>query len=213
MAASPQPGLAGITAAGPNNAAGSWNRRNLFTYTDGVTITKGIHQISAGVWFQRLRDNEDSASRQTGQATFASLTTLLQGTTSSFQIIPNPNELGWRSLYGAWYVQDAIRLRPHLTLQHRLARRNSPRVGMRSPAGRRTTSRIRTGALQTNVRMGGSAFTKNNATHLFAPRVGARLGSIRQRQDSGSRVVRHVLFADRQFELSAELAAAGQRRG
>jgi Carboxypeptidase regulatory-like domain/TonB-dependent Receptor Plug Domain len=91
-------GVAGITAAGPNNAAGSWNRRNLFTYTDGVTITKGIHQISAGVWFQRLRDNEDSASRQTGQATFASLTTLLQSTTSSFQIIPNPNELGWRSL-------------------------------------------------------------------------------------------------------------------
>jgi hypothetical protein len=163
-------GVAGITAAGPNNAAGSWNRRNLFTYTDGVTITKGIHQISAGVWFQRLRDNEDSASRQTGQATFASLTTLLQSTTSSFQIIPNPNELGWRSLYGAWYIQDSIRLRPHLTLNIGLRQEFS--TGWNEVSGRAanyiTDSNI---ALQTNVRIGGSAFTKNNATHLFAPRI------------------------------------------
>ena len=63
-------GLSGITSAGPNNAAGVWNRRNLFTYADDVQIAKGIHQISAGVWFQRVQDNEDTASRQLGQATF-----------------------------------------------------------------------------------------------------------------------------------------------
>ena len=62
-----------ITSAGPNNAANVWNRRNLFTYTDGVQIIKGRHQISAGVWFQRIQDNEDTASRQLGQASFASL--------------------------------------------------------------------------------------------------------------------------------------------
>ncbi len=98
-------GLSGITSAGPNNAAGVWNRRNLFTYTDDLQISKGIHQISAGVWFQRVQDNEDSASRQLGQATFTSLTTFLQGTVSSFQVVPNANELGWRSLFGAWYVE------------------------------------------------------------------------------------------------------------
>ena len=79
-AASPPPGVAAITAAGPNNAANVWNRRNLFTYTDGLQITKGRHQISAGVWFQRLQDNENTASRQLGQASFTSLTTFLQGT-------------------------------------------------------------------------------------------------------------------------------------
>jgi len=73
-------GLSGITSAGPNNAAGVWNRRNLFTFTDDVQISKGIHQISAGVWFQRVQDNEDTASRQLGQATFTSLTTFLQST-------------------------------------------------------------------------------------------------------------------------------------
>ena len=34
-------GLSGITSAGPNNAAGAWNRRNLFTYTDDFQIVQG----------------------------------------------------------------------------------------------------------------------------------------------------------------------------
>ena len=78
-----------ITSAGPNNAANVWNRRNLFTYSDGVQIIKGRHQITAGVWFQRVQDNENAASRQLGQASFASLTTFLQGTVTSFQVVPN----------------------------------------------------------------------------------------------------------------------------
>ncbi len=78
---------------------------------------KGSHRISFGVWLQPLQDNEDSASRQLGQATFTSLQTFLQGTVSSFQVVPSASELGWRSLLGAWYVQDAIKLRPNLTLE------------------------------------------------------------------------------------------------
>ena len=68
-----------ITTAGGNVNAGVWNRRNLFTFTDGVQISKGRHQISAGVWFQRLQDNEDIASRRLGTATFSSLTHLPAG--------------------------------------------------------------------------------------------------------------------------------------
>ena len=110
-------GIAAMTSAGPNNAANVWNRRNLFTYTDSLQINRGIHQISAGVWFQRIQDNEDTASRQLGQASFASLQTFLQGTVTTFQAVPNPNELGWRSLFGAWYFQDTIKIRPNLTFQ------------------------------------------------------------------------------------------------
>ena len=86
-------GTAAITAAGPSNNANVWNRRNLVTYTDTVQISKGIHQISAGVWFQRLQDNENTASRRLGQASFVSLNTFLQGTLTNFQVVPNPNEL------------------------------------------------------------------------------------------------------------------------
>ena len=75
-------GASGITSAGPNNAAGAWNRRSLYTYTDNLELNKGIHQLGLGIWFQRLQDNEDSASRRLGVATFASLTKLLQGVVS-----------------------------------------------------------------------------------------------------------------------------------
>ena len=63
-------GISAITAAGPNNAANVWNRRNLFTWADDFRINKGIHEISAGVWFQRLQDNENTASRQLGAGHF-----------------------------------------------------------------------------------------------------------------------------------------------
>src|SRR5205814_1307404 len=59
----------------------------------------------------------DIASRRLGTATFNTLTTFLQGTLTNFQVVPNHNELGWRSLFGAWYVQDAIKLRRNLTVQ------------------------------------------------------------------------------------------------
>ena len=160
-----------ITSAGPNNAAGSWNRRNLFTYTDNLQIVRGIHQISIGAWFQRVQDNEDSASRQLGQASFSTLMTFLQSTVSSFQVVPNANELGWRSLFGAWYVQDNMRLRPNLTLQ--IGLRHEFTTGWNEVAGRAANYiSDANGVLITNPRVGGSAFTENNATKLFGPRVG-----------------------------------------
>jgi hypothetical protein len=164
-------GLSAITSAGPNNAANSWNRRNLFTYQDDVQISKGIHQITFGGWLQRLRDNEDSASRQLGQATFASLTTFLQGTPTSFQVVPNPNELGWRSYYGAWYFEDAMKLRSNLTVQ--LGIRHEFNNGWNEVSGRASNYITGpNGILETNPIVGSSAFTQNNATKLFGPRAG-----------------------------------------
>ncbi len=163
-------GSSTITSAGPNNAANVWNRRNLSTYTDNVQISRGIHQISAGVWFQRVQDNENTASRQLGQASFASLTTFLQGTTTSFQVVPDANELGWRSWFGAWYVQDAIKVRPRLTLQ--LGIRQEFTNGWNEASGRAANYITdANGVLEPNVVVGNSVFTKNNATHLFAPRA------------------------------------------
>jgi hypothetical protein len=160
-----------LTSAGPNNAANVWNRRNLFTESDDLRITKGIHQIAIGVWLQRLRDNEDTASRQLGQSTFTSLATFLAGNVSSFQVVPNPNELGWRSLYGAWYVQDAMKLRPNLTLSMGL--RYEASNGWNEVSGRAANYiPDSTGVLQTVPVVGNSAFTKNSATHLLGPRLG-----------------------------------------
>jgi hypothetical protein len=161
----------GLTAAGGNVNAGVWNRRNLFTYTDSVQITKGIHQISAGVWFQRVQDNEDIASRRLGMATFNTLTTFLQGTLTNFQVVPNHNELGWRSLFGAWYIQDAIKLRSNLTLQ--IGLRQEFTTGWNEVSGRAGNYITdASSVLLTTPHIGGSAFTQNNATRLFSPRAG-----------------------------------------
>ncbi|HEY3841146.1 MAG TPA: carboxypeptidase-like regulatory domain-containing protein [Bryobacteraceae bacterium] len=164
-------GASAITSAGPNNAANVWNRRNLFTYQDDLQITIGKHQLSAGVWFQPVQDNEDTASRQLGQASFTSLTTFLQGTTSSFQVVPAPSELGFRSFFGAWYLEDNIRLRRNLTL--RLGLRDEFTNGWNEVKDRAANYFAdSTGVLQTAPLVGHSVFTKNNATHLLGPRAG-----------------------------------------
>ncbi len=160
-----------ITSAGPNNAAGVWNRRNLFTYTDDLQISKGIHQISVGVWFQRMQDNEDSASRHLGQATFSNLTKFLQGTVSTFQVVPSPNELGWRSLFGAWYAEDDIKLRRNLTI--RAGIRHEFTNGWNEALGRAANYLVGSnGILETNPEVSSSVFTQNNAKLLFSPRIG-----------------------------------------
>ena len=162
-----------ITSAGPNNAAGVSNHRNLFTYQDDLRISHGMHQISVGVWFQRLQDNEDSASRQLGQATFASLTSFLQGAIGNtpFQVVPLHTELGWRSLYGAWYVEDSIRVRRNLTLEAGL--RHEFTTGWNEADGRAANYVTNSqGVLVTTPIVGNSAFTVNKASRLFSPRVG-----------------------------------------
>ncbi len=164
-------GLSGITSAGPNNAAGVSNRRNIFTLADSVQWTHGIHQVSFGVWFQRLRDNENSASRRLGQATFTTLTTFLQGTTSNFQVVPSANELGWRSLFGAFFIEDSVRLRSNLTL--RIGLRDEFTTGWNEASGRAANYITDgSGVLLTAPRVADSVYTQNNAKRLFAPRVG-----------------------------------------
>ncbi len=163
-----------VSGAGPSNNAGVFNHRNLFTYTDNLQISKGRHQISAGVWFQRLQDNEDTASRQLGVAAFTSLTTFLQGTVqpgTGFQIVSKPAELGWRTLMGAWYVQDAMRVRHNLTFQVGL--RHEFDTGWNEAHGR--AANFWTDAsgitLEPTAHVGSSAFSQNNAKWLFGPRV------------------------------------------
>jgi Carboxypeptidase regulatory-like domain/TonB-dependent Receptor Plug Domain len=163
-------GSGALTGAGPSNNASVWNRRNLYTFSDGISYTMGMHQITAGVWFQRLQDNENTASRQLGIATFASLTTFLQGTLTNFQVVPSASTLGFRSLFGAWYVDDTIKLRRNLTLQ--LGLRHEFTTGWNEVAGRASNYITDgNGVLLANPRVGDSLFTQNNAKRLFAPRA------------------------------------------
>ena len=120
---------------------------------------------------QRLQDNENTATTTLGQVNFSNLQSFLQGTISNFNVVPNRTGLGWRSLLGAWYVQDTIRLRPNLTLE--VGIRHEFTTGWNEVAGRAANYITDAqGVLLTNTRVGKSALTENNATHLFGTRIG-----------------------------------------
>ena len=104
-----------IGLAGSNNGSNLHIARNLFTYTDQVSAIRGQHQWSVGVWLQRFQSNENIQLSQYGQMTFAGLGALVNGE-ASFLYSPTPTPLGWRSLFGAFFAEDVIRLSPRLTL-------------------------------------------------------------------------------------------------
>jgi hypothetical protein len=163
-------GASEISPAGTNAGSNLSAVRNLFTYDDHVAISHGIHQIEAGVWFQRIQVNDNLAQNQYGQASFGSLSSFLEGKISTFTVVPSPTALGWRSLEIAGFVQDAIKLRPNLEL--RVGFRFESTNGWNESHGRASNYLFANGVIQTNPRVGNSVFTTNRASFLPQPRVG-----------------------------------------
>lgn len=158
-----------VGLAGSNNGSNLRVARNLFTYEDRVSYIKGRHQLNFGVWFQRLRSNEELALSQYGQATFTSLQTFLAGT-ATLLYDPTPSPLGWRSWYGAWYVEDVIRLARSFTLS--LGFRDEFDTGWNEEHGRAANYTYTNGIISSQPTIGSSVFTVNNAKFLPQPRVG-----------------------------------------
>jgi Carboxypeptidase regulatory-like domain/TonB-dependent Receptor Plug Domain len=159
-----------IALAGSNNGSNLRLARNLFTYADGISYTHGRHQITGGVWFERVQSNELLALSQYGQATFTSIQTLLSGTVGTLLYDPAPTEMAWRSLEGALYLQDMIKLRPGLTLS--LGLRDEFTTGWNEATGRASTYTYPNGIISSQPTTGNNTFTKNNARFLPQPRVG-----------------------------------------
>jgi hypothetical protein len=161
-----------IALAGSNNGSNLDLNRNLFTYEDQLSWTKGRHQIKFGAWFQRFQSNENIALSQYGQATFPSLATFLGGSfgTGSFTIDPASTPLSWRSLFSALHVEDVIRVSPTFTLS--LGFREELSTGWNEAYGRASNYNFTNGVINTQPRIGNSVFTTNNATLLPQPRIG-----------------------------------------
>ena len=159
-----------IGLAGSNNGSNLNVDRNLYTYEDRVALTRGAHQLSFGAWFQQFQSNETINLSQYGQATFTSLQTFLTGTTSSFLYSPSPTEMNWRSLFGALYAQDVIRLSPKFTLS--LGFRGEFSTGWNEAHGRAANYIFSNGVIVTQPRISSNIFTTNNAKFLPQPRVG-----------------------------------------
>jgi hypothetical protein len=159
-----------IGLAGSNNGSNLHIARNLYTYEDRVALTRGAHQLSFGAWFQQFQSNEIINLSQYGQATFTSLQTFLTGTTSSFLYSPSPTEMNWRSLFGAVYAQDVIRLWPKFTLS--LGFRGEFSTGWNEAHGRAANYVFSNGVISGQPRISSNLFTTNNAKFLPQPRIG-----------------------------------------
>ncbi len=88
----------------------------------------------------------------------------------TFTVVPSPTELGWRSLEGAAFVEDTIKLTPRLEL--RAGFRSESTNGWNEAQDRAANYAIVAGVLQTQPVVGGSALSKNRAVFLPEPRVG-----------------------------------------
>jgi hypothetical protein len=168
-----------------------------------VQIIKGRHQISAGVWFQRVQDNEDTASRQLGQASFASLTDLSARHGDIVSSGAGPERAGLAQLFGAAYFEDAIKLRPNLTFQVGL--RYEFTTGWNEESGRASNYITDSnGILITTPHVGSSVFTQNNAATCWAP-ARAWPGMFLETGKRRFAPATALLFSDRRFELPAQL--------
>jgi hypothetical protein len=159
-----------VGLAGGNNGSNLHVARNLFTFQDRLTWTRGIHQFSFGAWLQPFQSNEMLALSQHGQATFTSLQNFVQGNIGSFLFDPTPTEMNWRSLFSAWYAQDLMRLTPRLTLS--VGFRGESSTGWNEAHGRAANFVFAGGMIQTTPRIANSIFTANNQKFLPEPRVG-----------------------------------------
>jgi Carboxypeptidase regulatory-like domain len=191
-----------ISLAGSNIGSNLFINRNLFTYEDQLAVHRGLHQLTAGVWFQQVQSNDRLALSQYGQASFSSLQTLLEGNVSTFVAVPSPTTMAWRSLEGAWYAQDNMQLRRNLTFT--LGFRDEFTNGWNEDRDRAANFVFDShGVIVTNPRVGGSAFTVNRSKFLPEPRVGLAWGPV----GNGKTVLRagFGLYAHLQDALSYRL--------
>ena len=159
-----------LSLAGANNGSNLPIARNLFTYEDTFSLTKGRHSLDFGLWFQRFQSNETIALSQYGQATFTSLQTFLQNNIATLLFTPNPTKMHWRSLFGAWFVEDHMRVLPNLTVS--LGFRDEFSTGWNSANGQAANYGFTNGAINPTPFVGDSVFTKNRAKFLPQPRIG-----------------------------------------
>ena len=78
--------------------------------------------------------------------------------------------MNWRSLFGAFYAEDVVRISPRLTLT--LGFRDELSTGWNEAHGRAANYNFTNGVINSTPNIGNSFFTVNNAKFLPQPRVG-----------------------------------------
>ncbi len=163
-------GASQITNGGSNAGSNLSAVRNIYTVSDQVTFSRGIHLLAFGGSLQDIQANDTLIQDQYGQISFSNLQKFLQGAVSSYTYAPNFPPLSWRSLPAALYVEDAIKLKPSLELS--VGFRAESTNGWNEAHNRAANYAFDSnGIILAAPVVGSSAFSTNNAKFLPAPRI------------------------------------------
>jgi hypothetical protein len=164
-------GASSITGAGANVGSNNGIARNIYTFDDHLYYTHGKHTIQGGVWLQRLQSNDNLAQDQYGQASFASLTSFLNGTIKTFTYAPQTTELGWRTLFTDGFIEDTWHITPRFEVRGGIRIETS--TGWSEAQNRASVYTFNAGVISTNPTSGlSNALTNNRALFLPEPRLG-----------------------------------------
>ncbi len=144
-----------------------------YSVADDLRFTKGKHSYSAGVWVQRVHENQAGAAQfSAGGASYPTVLAFLQDApTNPFNLVRNPVMIGYRTTQGAWYLQDEMKLRSNFTL--RLGLRHEMTNGWNEAADRCANYTFdKNFVISNEPGIGHSCLTENHAKWLFQPRVG-----------------------------------------
>jgi hypothetical protein len=165
-------GASQITNGGTNAGSNLSAARNIYTVSDQLTLARGIHLLTFGGSLQNIQANDALIQDQYGQVSFSNLQKFLQGAVSTYTYAPSFTPLSWRSLQGAFYIEDAIKLKPSLEL--RIGFRGESTNGWNEAHGRAANFAFDSnGFILSTPVVGNSAFSANNAKFLPAPRIAA----------------------------------------
>src|SRR5213594_2377290 len=156
----------------PNGQNLAYNARRNISFSDDLKLTKGIHNLSFGAWFQRVEQTAfSSGQNNAGAITYPTLLAFLQDRPTQFRTQTKPTELIFRSLQAAWYFQDEMKLRPNLTV--RLGLRDEMATKVNEKNGNSSNYLFGVdGIMLTEPLIAKSPLIRNNARSLWQPRVG-----------------------------------------
>ncbi len=167
-------GASQITNGGTNAGSNLSAVRNIYTVSDQLTFNRGIHLLTFGGSLQNIQANDTLIQDQYGQISFSNLQNFLRGSVSTYTYAPGFTPLNWRTLQGAFYVEDAIKLKPSFEL--RIGFRAESTNGWNEAHNRAANFAFDSnGIILTTPTVGRSAFSTNSAKFLPAPRIGLAL--------------------------------------
>ncbi|MGH9662295.1 MAG: hypothetical protein ACRD96_27340, partial [Bryobacteraceae bacterium] len=110
--------IAGIPRFGPQSSVNVQLTQNVFSFENGMALTRGRHLIKTGMLAERYRDNMVNPTFSLGIFTFGDIRDFVQNRAQRFVGLP-PNgafDRYWRFTLFGFYVQDDYRVHSRLTV-------------------------------------------------------------------------------------------------